>query len=335
MSARRLRFFAIPLVALIAPLLAIAPAAAQSNGGGGMPDAYRTAWGHPDLQGIWSSSGATPMERPTEFEGRATLSDEEVAAIRQATEERNEQLLLANAQRTSAGGNVGAYNNFWMERGDRTNRTSMLVDPPSGRFPPLTPEGQKARISQPRGDDTWEDRHIWERCVTRGGMPNAMFPRSYNNNMQVFQTPDHVVMLLEQVHEVRVVPLDGRPPLAENIGQWNGDSRGHWEGDTLVVTTTNVDHRVSALQPWSVFSSHDGSGEDMMLIERFTRTGPETLEYEVEVHDPQMYTRSWTVAYPFSLSPDVMYEYACHEGNLGMEGILSGGRADDAREAAR
>ena len=335
MSARRLRFLAIPIAALIVPLLAAVPAAAQSNGGGSSADDYRTPWGHPNIQGIWSSSGATPMERPDEFEGRATLSDEEVAAIRQATEERNQQLLLAEARRTSAGGNVGAYNNFWMERGARTNRTSMLVDPPNGRFPPLTPEGQKARIGQPRGDDTWEDRHIWERCVTRGGMPNAMFPRSYNNNMQVFQTPDHVVMLLEQVHEVRVVPLDGRPPIADNIGQWNGDARGYWDGDTLVVTTTNLDPRVSALQPWSAFSSHDGSGEDMMLIERFTRTGPETLEYEVEVHDPQMYTRSWTVAYPFSLSPDVMYEYACHEGNLGMEGILAGGRADDAREAAR
>jgi len=240
MSARRSGYFVIPVLALVVPLLAAAPAAGQSDASS-MPDAYRTAWGHPDLQGIWSSSGATPMERPAEFEGRATLSNEEVAAIRQATEERNQQLLLANAQRTAAGGNVGAYNNFWMERGARTNRTSMLVDPPSGRFPPLTPEGQKARIGQPRGDDTWEDRHIWERCVTRGGMPNAMFPRSYNNNMQVFQTPDHVVMLLEQVHEVRVVPLDGRPPLADNIGQWNGDARGHWEGDTLVVVTTNLD----------------------------------------------------------------------------------------------
>ena len=329
MSARRFRSFAIPLAALAVPLLAGAPAAAQSNGG----DGHRTPWGHPDLQGIWSSSGATPMERPSEFQGRETLSAEEVAEIREATEDRDRRLLLAEAQRTAAGGNVGAYNNFWMERGARTNRTSMLVDPPDGRFPPLTPEGQKARIGQPRGDDTWEDRHIWERCVTRGGMPNAMFPRSYNNNMQVFQTPDHVVMLLEQVHEVRVVPLDGRPPLADGIGQWNGDSRGHWEGGTLVVVTTNLDHRVSALQPWSAFSSHDGSGEGMMLVERFTRTGPETLEYEVRVHDPRMYTRSWTVAYPFSLSPDVMYEYACHEGNLGMEGILAGGRAEDAEEA--
>ena len=333
MSARRLRFVAIPVMALVIPILAATPVAGQSagsNAASGQAAVPATPWGDPDLQGIWTSSGATPMERPDRYEGRETLSNEEVAEIRQASTERDEQLLQAAAQRTQAGGSIGAYNNFWMDRGARTNRTSMLVDPPDGRFPPLTPEGQKARISQPRGDDTWEDRHIWERCVTRGGMPNAMFPRSYNNNMQVFQTSDHVVMLLEQVHEVRVVPLDDRPPLSKNIGQWNGDSRGHWEGDTLVVVTTNLDHRVSALQPWSIFNSRDGSGEDMTLIERFTRVAPDVLEYEVEVRDPQMYTRSWTVAYPFSLSPDLMYEYACHEGNLGMEGILAGGRAEDA-----
>ena len=170
----------------------------------------RTPWGDPDLQGIWTSSGATPMERPDRYQGRERLSDEEVALIRSETAARDEQLSLANAQRTWAGGNVGAYNNFWMERGARTNRTSMVVDPPDGRDPPLTPAGELAKDSQPRGDDTWEDRHIWERCVTRGGMPNAMFPRSYNNNMQVFQAPGYVVMLIEQVHEVRIVPLDGR-----------------------------------------------------------------------------------------------------------------------------
>ena len=274
------------------------------------------------------------MERPDEYQGRATLTDEEVAAIRSETDARDQRLLAADAQRTRAGGNVGAYNNFWMERGARTNRTSMIVDPPSGRFPPLTPAGERARNSRPRGDDTWEDRHIWERCVTRGGMPNAMFPRSYNNNMQVFQAPGYVVMLLEQVHELRVVPLDDRPFPPPHVGQWNGISRGRFEGGTLVVETRNLDSRVSALQPWSVFNSHDGSGEGLSLVERFTRTGPDSLEYEVEVSDSQMYTRPWTVAYPFWRSDQLMYEYACHEGNIGMEGILSGGRAEDAAEAA-
>ena len=330
MSSRKLRPLALPALALAALALAAAPAAGQGPEGGAS-GAPRTAWGDPDLQGIWSSSGATPMERPDEFQGRERLTDEEVARLRGEIAARNDELAQAEARRTQAGGNVGAYNNFWRERGVRSNRTSMLVDPPDGRFPPLTEAGRYARDNQPRGDDTWEDRHIWERCLTRGGMPNAMFPRSYNNNMQVFQVPGFVVMLLEQVHELRVVPLDGRPHIASSIGQWNGDSRGHWEGDTLVVETTNLDPRVSGLQPWSAFSSYDGSGEDMRLVERFTRTGPDSLEYEVEVHDPQMYTRPWTVAYPFALSSDVMYEYACHEGNIGMEGILAGGRAEDER----
>ena len=336
MSYLGLRLFAVPVLAFGIAVVSVATAAAQSASDttGRHAAAPATPWGDPDLQGIWHSSGATPMERPDQFQGRETLSDEEVAEIRGQTEARNDELARAQAQRTQAGGNVGAYNNFWMERGSRSNRTSMLVDPPDGRFPPLTPAGQKARISQPRGDDTWEDRHIWERCVTRGGMPNAMFPRSYNNNVQVFQTPGWVVMLIEQVHEVRVIPLDGRGSVSANIGQWNGISRGHFEGDTLVVETTNIDHRVSGLQPWSVFNSYDGSGEDMTLIERYTRTGPDSLEYEVEVNDPQMYTRPWTVAYPFTSLNDVMYEYACHEGNEGMIGILAGGRADDAAEAA-
>jgi hypothetical protein len=304
-----------------------------------MGQAPKTPWGDPDLQGIWHSSGATPMERPDEFQGRETLTAEEVSEIRATTEARNEELLLADAQRTQAGGNIGAYNNFWMERGARSNRTSMLVDPPDGRFPALTAVGEHAsmtRLKTPGGvdlDDTYEDRHIWERCVTRGGMPNAMFPRSYNNNMQVFQAPGVVVMLLEQVHELRVVPLDDRPQVSENITQWNGLSRGHWEGDTLVVETANLDARASALQPWSNFSSHVGSGGGITLVERFTRTAGDTLEYEIEVSDPVMYTDSWTVAYPFNSLDGIMYEYACHEGNEGMIGILAGGRAEDAADA--
>ena len=333
MNYRRLRSLGVPAMVMVAVL--VATSAAAQSAASESADGHETPWGDPDLQGVWGSSGATPMERPDEYQGRETLSDEEVAQIRGETAARNDQLLRADAQRTQAGGNVGAYNNFWMERGARSNRTSMIVEPPDGRFPPLTPAGQIARGSRPRGDDSWEDRHIWERCVTRGGMPNAMFPRSYNNNIQIFQTPDWVAILLEQVHEVRIVPLDDRPPLAADIGQWNGDSRGHWEGDSLVVVTRNLDHRVSALQPWSVFNSRDGSGEGMKLVERFTRTGADVLEYEVEVSDPQMYTMPWTVAYPFERTDSLIYEYACHEGNHGMEGILSGGRAEDAAEAAK
>ena len=324
MIDRRFRVRAVPVVALVAMVAAATSAAGQS-----------TPWGDPDLQGTWTSSGATPMERPDQFAGRDTLSDEEVSSIRAQTTARDLELLNAPAQRTEVGTNPGAYNNFWMDRGARTNRTSMLIDPPSGKFPPLTPAGEqhsKNQLKAPGGmekDDTWEDRHIWERCVTRGGMPNAMFPRSYNNNMQLFQAPGVVVMLIEQVHEVRVVPIDDRPQVSDKITQWNGLSRGHWEGNTLVVETANLEHRVSALQPWSVFSSHTGSGKELTLVERFTRVAPDTLEYEVEVNDPLMYTDSWTVNYPFTQMDDLIYEYACHEGNAGMEGILSGGRAED------
>ena len=333
MSYRPHCVLAVPAMALVASMLAATSVAAQS--------APQTPWGDPDLQGTWTSSGATPMERPDRYAGRDKLSDEEVALIRSETTARDEQLAQADAQRTQAGGNVGAYNNFWFDRGARTNRTSMVVDPPDGRLPPKTPAGESAsttRLKAPGGverGDTWEDRHIWERCVTRGGMPNAMFPRSYNNNIQLFQTPDSVVMLIEQVHEVRVVPLDGRDHPSDKIRQWNGVSTGHFEGDTLVVVTSNLDSRVSGLQPWSLFDSAEGSGEDMTLIERFTRTGPDSLEYEVDVNDPQMYTRPWTVAFPFSRMDDLIYEYACHEGNVGMEGILSGGRAEDAAAATR
>ena len=313
-------------------VVALMPLFAEAQSTNSMPP--RTPWGDPDLQGIWNSSGATPMERPDEFEDRVTLSNEETAQRRQESDERDEELALAERRTTVAGGTVGAYNNFWFERGTPSNRTSMLVDPPDGRFPPLTPAGEIAKTSRPRGDDSWEDRHIWERCVTRGGMPNAMFPRGYNNNIQVFQAPGYVAILHEQIHEFRIVSLDDRPAVSENIGQWNGVSSGHWDGDSLVVVTTNVDHRVSALQPWSSFNSRSGSGEGMRLVERFTRVDAETLEYVIEVSDPQMYTTSWTVAYPFAQLNAPIYEYACHEGNYGMEGILTGGRAEDEDDAA-
>ena len=336
MSCRSLRLLAVPVMTLVALVWAATSVAGQSTA----RDAARravapTAWGDPDLQGTWASSGATPMERPDEYQGRETLSDEEVAQLRADSAARDARLLRAEARRTVAGGNVGAYNNFWNDRGVRSNRTSMLVDPPDGRFPPLTPAGEIAKNNRPRGDDSWEDRHIWERCVTRGGMPNAMFPRSYNNNVQIFQAPGWVAILLEQVHETRFIPLDDRPPLPADIGQWNGDSRGHWEGGTLVVETRNLDRRVSALQPWSVFNSRSGSGEGLTLVERFTRVNSAMLEYEIEVNDPQMYTRPWTVAYPFERADYLLYEYACHEGNSGMEGILSGGRAEDAAAGSR
>ena len=164
-----------------------------------------------------------------------------------------------------------------------------------------------------------------------------MFPRAYNNNTQILQAPGYVVLLLEQIHEVRIIPLDGRAHVSPNIRQWMGDSRGHWEGQTLVVDTINFAGKVSALQPWADFNSVSGSGETLHLVERFTPVDADTIAYQVTVDDPKMYTRPWTVAFPMTKTQDQMYEYACHEGNYGMVGILGGARAEEkaAEEAAK
>ena len=327
MRCRRLSLLGVSAVALATVVLVSTSVVGQSAVN---PTAVlRTAWGDPDLQGTWTASGATPMERPDEFRERETLSDEEVAQFVREAE--------ANRDRPPRPGDPGTYNAFWSDRGARTNRTSMVVDPPGGRFPPLTPAGQDAksfRLKEGKSD-SWEDRHIWERCVTRGGMPNAMFPRFYNNNALILQSPGYIAILLEEIHEARIIPLDNRPPLPEIIRQWNGDSRGRWEGDSLVVETRNLDHRVSALQPWANFDSRSGSGARLTLVERFTLVDADTIEYEVRVDDPQMYTRPWTVAYPFERTENLLHEYECHERNRGMFGILTGGRADDAAMSGR
>ena len=329
MRRRFLAWAAIPAAVIGAALLTGAAVAAQGALSGAKASVVRkaaavqkTPWGDPDLQGIWTSSGSTPMERPTAYSGRENLTNEEVARLNKDDE--------ARADLPPRAGDPGAYNDFWFDRGRRTTQTSMVVDPVDGRFPPLTPAGAAARKSWRRGSDTWGDRHLWERCITRGGMPNAMFPRAYNNNAQIFQTPGHVAILMEQIHEARIVPLDGSPHPSDRVRQWMGDSRGHWEGDTLVIDTTNVAERVTGLQPWAEFSSHEGSGVRLHIVERFRRGDRDTLEYTITVDDPQMYTRPWTVRYPMTKTPALMYEYACHEGNYGMAGILAAGRAEAA-----
>ena len=281
--------------------------------------APRTAWGDPDLQGVWNTSGATPFERPARYGGREVLTDQELKSLRDEAENREEG--------PPRPGDPGTYNRFWTSTGAPTKQTSLVVDPPDGKLPALTPEGAKATKTRTRGADTWEDRHLWERCITRGGMPNAMLPRAYNNNAQIFQAPGYVAILLEQIHEPRIISLDGRPHVSPKIRQWLGDSRGHWEGDTLVVDTTHFADKVSALQPWANFSSTSGSGQALHIVERFTRTDANTIAYRMTVDDPQMYTKPWTVALPMVKTDDLIYEYACHEGNYGMEGILAGARA--------
>ncbi len=314
--------FAMVTVAALLP----APAAAQNE----MP---RTAWGAPDLQGIWDFRTITPMERPEELGDQAFLTAEEAANLEQATVDRNAQLLEAEARRTEAGGNVGAYNNFWMDRGTRTvsnRRTSLIVDPPNGRIPPVTADGQarKDAVAVRRGRPAFgpEDRSIGERCLLGFNAGPPMEPRAYNNHAQLFQTPDHVVILNEMVNDSRIVPLDGRDHLPEEVRQWRGDSRARWEGDTLVVETRNF-HTDTA------FSERQGSSPGMVLTERFTRVDGETLLYAATMDDSSTWTQPWSFEVTMFRTDEPVYEYACHEGNIGMDGILAGARADDARAA--
>jgi len=291
----------------------------------------RTPWGVPDLQGVWNYSTITPLERPSELAGKEVLTEQEAAEFEKQTLERR------NPDRRDGGADadVGrAYNQFWWDYGTKvvgTKRTSLIVDPPDGKIPALTAEARKntdARTAILRRAATGpEDRNLWERCIlgTNAGPP--MVPGPYNNNFQLFQTTHYVVILNEMIHDARIIPLDGRPHLPANIRQWMGDSRGHWEGNTLVVDTTNFTGK----------TNFRGSGEALHLTERFTRVAAGTLLYEFRVDDPAAFTRPWSAALPMTNSDELIYEYACHEANYGMFNILSAARAEEkaAEEAAK
>ncbi len=301
--------------------------------------APRTAWGKPDLQGIWDFRTITPLERPEALGDKAFLTAEEAAKLEQAAIDRDSELLNRPARRTQATDSVdrgedgapGFYNNFWLDGGTKTvgtRQTSLVVDPPNGRIPALTENGRQradARREYLKGHpaDSWLDRSPSDRCILGFNAGPPITPGGYNQNMQLFQTPDHVVILTEMVHMARVVPLDGRPALSQRILQWSGDSRGHWEGDTLVVETSNF----SDERRWR------GSTEKMKLIERFTRVDADTLEYQFTVTDPETWTSSWTASIPMRRTDAPMYEYACHEGNYSLYNILSGTRAEEAKAA--
>jgi hypothetical protein len=288
--------------------------------------AARTPDGRPDLQGTWSFSSLTPLERPTQFAGKAVLSEEEAALFEQETITRND----ADRRRDSPQADVGvAYNDAWYDRGTRvvgTRRTSLIVDPPDGRIPALTPDGQaraaaRGETRRQRGPaDGPEDRSLAERCLLFSAGP-PMLPGPYNNNVQIVQTRDYVVIANEMIHDARVVPLDGRPHLPSTVRRWQGDPRGRWEGDTLVVDTTNFSDR----------TNFRGSDENLHLVERFRRVDAQTLDYSFTVDDPTVFSRPWIVALPMTRSRDPIYEYACHEGNYAMAGILKGARAQEGR----
>lgn len=327
----RHRWLALGVVAVVAGfgVLATSPAAAQR-------DALRTPWGDPDLGGVWDFSTITPLERPEELGDKEFLTPEEAAQTNQEVAERDQRLLARERERTTAGGNVdrredgsaGFYNNFWLDTGLKTlsnRRTSQITDPKNGRLPAMTPSAQK-RAAERRAylaehpADSWEDRNVSDRCILGFNAGPPISPGFYNQNLQIFQTPDHVALMTEMVHTVRVVPLDGRDALADGIRQWSGDSRGHWEGDTLVVTTTNFNGKGRSIQPWNNVT--DG----MTLVERITRVDADTLEYAYTMTDPRTWATSWSASLPFQRTDQPLYEYACHEGNYAMANILAGER---------
>jgi len=294
-------------------------------------ESVRTSWGAPDLQGVWDFRSITPLERPEDLADQAFLSAEEAANLEQEAVDRNERLLNEEAQRTEVGGNIGAYNNFWMDRGTNTvdtRRTSLIIEPSNGRYPALTPAGQRraAEGSARRGRaDSFTDFSAGVRCILGFNAGPPFTPSAYNNNMQLFQTPDTVVIMTEMVNTSRVIPLDGRPHLDADVLQWSGDSRGRWEGDTLVVETRNFDPK----RRWR------NSSHQMRLVERFTRVDADTLEYEFTITDPDTWVSAWTASVPLRLNPDPVFEYACHEGNYSMPVMLGGARVEEREAAGR
>ena len=332
MSSRCLERSVWPVAVLIAVvLLAPAPVAAQDPTAAADPAAFRTPWGDPDLQGIWSYATITPLQRPSELAGRELLTDEEVAALNQADAIRASS--ERRAELTPERDLSLAYDQVWWDRGTSTGRTSLIVDPPDGRLPPLTPAAEKRQVEEQEYRrehqfDSWEDRPLQERCITYRRAPPV--PSGYNNTYHILQTPGQVAILNEMVHDVRFVPLDGRPHIDQHIRQWNGDSRGHWENETLVVETTHYSDKTT----WRGFP---GVGRTLRAVERFTRVDADTIDYQFTIHDPTTYTRPFTVDLPLTAPPGyLLYEYACHEGNYSLENVLIGARAQEkaAQEAS-
>jgi hypothetical protein len=331
-----MHFRNLTLLAAVAVALSLLPgrAAAQSTHTWTAP---RTADGQPDLQGVWANNTATPLERPKALAGREYLTDEEVAALKKKAAELFDngnsdaafgdsvyESVLANVKGTKSGfksidGETGDYSSVWTVARDWDNRTSLIIKPSDGRLPSMTAEAEKRAagvsfIGRPAAGP--EDRSLSERCITYGS-PQLM--AGYQSYYQIAQTATSVVILTEMIHDARVIPLDGRPHLPPNIQTWNGDARGHWEGDTLVVDTTNY-------KP-GVFRSV--STEKLHVVERFKRTSADQIQWELTIDDPGAWTKPWTAMIPLRFSKKAIYEYACHEGNYGLQDILAGARREE------
>jgi hypothetical protein len=295
----------------------------------------RTPWGHPDLQGSWSNATLTPLQRPADLKDKEFFTpDEAKAYVKQRLAAQSADQHIEEDKKS---GNVGAYNDAWTDRGNDivpTRRTSLIIEPKNGRVPPFTAEAQRQyernlAYAAEHPADTPEDRYLTERCIGFGGGHAPMLPEPYNNNYYIVQTPDSVAIMAELNHEVRIIPIDGRPHLPSRVTQWVGDSRGHWEGDTLVVETTNQKtnpHYYGVQMLDSVMS------DQFRVVERFTRTARDQIRYRATVYDP-VFTAPWTVEIFLHPQTGPLVEYACHEGNYGLRGLLSATRAEERKAA--
>ena len=284
----------------------------------------RTPDGQPDIQGVWNNATITPLERPADLAAKAFFTPVEAAAYEKTWLEQNNRDRRAGEGASDV---AGAYNQAWFDRGTKvvpTLRTSLIVDPPDGKIP-YSAGGQKrldaaAEYARLHPADGPEDLALADRCILWYTAGPPMLPGPYNSNYQILQAPGYVAILVEMIHDVRIIPLDRRPHLPGSVRQWLGDSRGHWEGNTLVVETTNFTGK----------SRFHGATENMRLIERFTRTDANTLTYDFTVEDPATFSKPWSASIPMTKSSGPIYEYACHEGNYAVPGILGGARAQEA-----
>jgi len=296
----------------------------------------RTPDGQPDLQGLWGNKTLTPMERPNNVNGKAFLTSEEMARLNAqraiSEQERDDQ----PAQRYESGGNVGGYGSYWLDAGDTvlsTGQTSLIVDPPSG-LAPIKPWALAAKAyNLAHNGDHYQHMSVWDRCLSRG-VPGSMLPAGYNNAYRIVQTPDHIAIQHEMIHDVRIIPLSEQPYIDGEIRQWMGDARAYWQNDTLVVETKNFHNR-----GWIASSSAGArlkgipTSKALYVVERYQRVAEDTIIWTVTVNDSNVYTRPWTISMPLTAEPDYeMFEYACHEGNYAVPNALSGQRVIDKRE---
>jgi hypothetical protein len=339
MPARTAASAVLLLIACIAPLAAW-PQTSQPPAPAAKPYvAPRNSFGQPSFEGVWTNNNATPLQRPAQWANKEFLTDAELEAVKHAVRqlEKNGDALFGDELIVDAvegkqtpqshDTETGNYNGFWLPSRDFERRTSLIIDPPNGRIPTQTPEAQARRAAAAEQRrlhpaDGPASRGLGERCITFG-VPR--FAAAYSSVFQVVQSPNAVVFVMETIHDARVIPLDGRPHLSSGMPQWDGNSRGHWEGETLVVDTTG----------FSPKSDMMGSSSGLHLVERFTRVAPDALQYDATMSDPATWTQPWTVRISLRQTNEPLLEYACHEGNYGMFGILAGARKAEAEASAK